>query len=456
MWLCLPMFILWSRNYVQRVQQVGPRGLQNLGNTCYFNSVMQNLVNTYIFHTSIYENKYRGEFNRRFERFCRWMNDRQVAPNSGWNLWHLLCSKIQQFNEPRTMHRMFSSKALRFADHQQHDSHECLRHFLDELRKEERECRPKSQLSSSDPRKSLTVVDKVFGGHFITVYTCQECGSPYHLFEPFLDISLPICLGSINPDRMNSDHAVVRNLHMSLQAYANASAKIMTRLSDPLAYKRQFQDAQGYSINDCLWYFTRTEHIQNEYLCNHCCSMHTENVSSVVGLTSATKQTLIFNPPAVFTIHLKRFEVKPGRSEKRSDRIRYEELLDIAPYCSESCLRNDPPEKKLWYSLYGIVVHSGSLEFGHYYAYIKIRHDEPDMKKFLQEEYFDRDTTKDQLIKMMEMMEIRRNQVRGKERQWSVNVNEGIWFCMNDNWVSEVTVDEVLNQEAYLLFYERI
>ncbi len=37
-----------------------------------------------------------------------------------------------------------------------------------------------------------TVVDRMFGGVMVSTIVCKECQSTRHLFETFLDISLPI------------------------------------------------------------------------------------------------------------------------------------------------------------------------------------------------------------------------------------------------------------------------
>ena len=50
--------------------------------------------------------------------------------------------------------------------------------------------------------------------------------------------------------------------------------------------------------------------------------------------TCATKQMLIYAPPAVLTLHLKRFEQVGSGLRKLSRHVEFGELLDLAPYCS--------------------------------------------------------------------------------------------------------------------------
>ena len=63
-------------------------------------------------------------------------------------------------------------------------------------------------------------------------------------------------------------------------------------------------------------------------------------------------------------------------------------------------------KKKLMYDLYGVVNHSGSIGFGHYYAYCK-------------------------------------------------NKKDGKWYEHNDSMVSEMNPSGIVTSAAYLLFYER-
>ena len=68
-------------------------------------------------------------------------------------------------------------------------------------------------------------------------------------------------------------------------------------------------------------------------------------------------------------------------------------------------------EKEEWkarftYQLYGIICHLGSMGGGHYISYVKYEY---------------------------------------KGKAW--------WFKMSDSMVREVKVEEVLNSEAYILFY---
>ncbi|EYC41335.1 hypothetical protein Y032_0573g164 [Ancylostoma ceylanicum] len=94
---------------------------------------------------------------------------------------------------------------------------------------------------------------------------------------------------------------------------------------------------------------------------------------------SALKRYLIYEPPAVLTLHLKRFQQLEGltgrmSARKLSGHVYFPVMFDMAPFCCRNVERIAAGEKRLLYSLYGVVVHSGSLSGGHYIAYVKSRH----------------------------------------------------------------------------------
>ena len=104
--------------------------------------------------------------------------------------------------------------------------------------------------------------------------------------------------------------------------------------------------------------------------------------------------------PDVFVIQLQRFAMYP-KMRKIRGLIRYPEALDMSGYI------NHGSEELLQckYNLTAIAVHMGSINAGHYVAYVK------------------------------------------KE--------DGLWYYVNDERVSKVQLYEVLNQDAYMLFYQK-
>ncbi|RYR25725.1 hypothetical protein Ahy_B02g059709 isoform A [Arachis hypogaea] len=83
----------------------------------------------------------------------------------------------------------------------------------------------------------------------------------------------------------------------------------------------------------------------------------------------ALKQLTVHKAPYVLTIHLKRFHVhNPGQKIKK--KVWFDCALDLKPFVSGSY------EGDVKYSLYGVLVHSGSsTHSGHYYCYVPTSND---------------------------------------------------------------------------------
>ncbi|XP_028760870.1 ubiquitin carboxyl-terminal hydrolase 23 [Neltuma alba] len=145
------------------------------------------------------------------------------------------------------------------------------------------------------------------------------------------------------------------------------------------------------SLQKALSNFTAAEWLdggERQYQCQRCKQK-----------VKALKQLTIHKAPYVLTIHLKRFYAHdPGQKIKK--RVQFGCALDLKPFVSGSY------DGDLTYSLYGVLVHSGSsTHSGHYYCYVRTANN--------------------------------------------------MWYTLDDNRVSHVSEREVLNQQAYMLFYVR-
>ena len=121
----------------------------------------------------------------------------------------------------------------------------------------------------------------------------------------------------------------------------------------------------------------------------------------------AIKRSSIKQAPTILTLHLKRFTVVSSRQMgKVQKHVSFATTIDIAPFMTPAS------SESLLYRLYGIVSHSGSLNGGHYIAYVQRRDVDGD--------------------------------------------NTDRWYCISDSHVSHVRLDSVLNAQPYILFYQRI
>ncbi|KAF2859744.1 cysteine proteinase [Piedraia hortae CBS 480.64] len=87
------------------------------------------------------------------------------------------------------------------------------------------------------------------------------------------------------------------------------------------------------------------------------------------GLQDAKKGVIFESFPNVLHLQLKRFEYDFQRDAmmKVNDRYEFPEILDLEPYLDEAADKSEP----YTYHLHGVLVHSGDLNAGHYYAYLK-------------------------------------------------------------------------------------
>ncbi|KAG7348607.1 ubiquitin carboxyl-terminal hydrolase [Nitzschia inconspicua] len=150
-------------------------------------------------------------------------------------------------------------------------------------------------------------------------------------------------------------------------------------------------DVEISTLNDALYEFTKTELLteDNAVFCQKCRKKRTVNK----GLRLATA-------PSILVCHLKRFAFNDyGRLVRLHKRIEFPQRLDIGDYMSNLNKARPPP-----YDLVGILVHQGqTCASGHYLAFVK-KHNE--------------------------------------------------WFKCNDSEVTRVDEDTVMMQQAYILMYE--
>ncbi|XP_019765732.1 ubiquitin carboxyl-terminal hydrolase 45 isoform X1 [Dendroctonus ponderosae] len=197
------------------------------------------------------------------------------------------------------------------------------------------------------------------------------------------------------------------------------------------------------SVESCLNQFTECELMMgsNKVSCDMC-TKRSGNQKTVN--TDASKQLLIYNPPAVLILHLKRFQVFRFRSTKVSKFVKFSTLLDLGPFCSkrsQSLPTVDAGQTEVLYSLYGVVEHSGSIHGGHYVSYVKVRAP------------LDENSPRWHFIPKNQKELLKNNQQGVTEKP---EPPAGKWYYISDSYVSEVAESKVLSAQAYILFYERL
>ncbi|XP_047191577.1 ubiquitin carboxyl-terminal hydrolase 16 isoform X3 [Scophthalmus maximus] len=224
------------------------KGLSNLGNTCFFNAVIQNLSQTQLLRQTlnkVTEEKISVDIEPAASSELEPVAVQLDQPGSLTVAMCQLLNEIQESKKgvvtPRELFTQVCKKAARFKGFQQQDSQELLRYLLDGMRAEEikrvssgiMEALKQSRKSTDGEQLKTLVkeyekngltknfVDHVFGGEMTSTIMCQQCKTVSVVTEMFLDLSLPV---SDEAYRKKNQKKVVQKTSESSQDGRNSPA----------------------------------------------------------------------------------------------------------------------------------------------------------------------------------------------------------------------------------------
>eukprot|EP00002_Diphylleia_rotans_P038798 TRINITY_DN8864_c0_g1_i3.p1 TRINITY_DN8864_c0_g1~~TRINITY_DN8864_c0_g1_i3.p1 ORF type:complete len:486 (+),score=61.92 TRINITY_DN8864_c0_g1_i3:64-1521(+) len=293
----------------------GLRGLNNMGNTCFMNCVLQSLVHNPLLRNYFLSDQHNPKFCTKTSAEGESKSDCMACALD--NLYTQMFSGQKVPHTPSDfLHKMWRLWD-NLAGYEQQDAHEFLISALDSLHLH-------NQGTLTD---CSCIVHQVFGGHMRSDVICTKCNHVSTVIDPFFDISLDL--------------------------YSNQ-------------LKTETGEGGPNSLGECLERFTTPEKldIEMKLKCEKCQCVR-----------ESVKQLSLRTLPLVLALHLKRFETDAnGRQFSKISRfVSFPVTLDVRPYIASSIIekRQSRPSSKgshrigydgeYEYELFSVISHKVSL-----------------------------------------------------------------------------------------------
>jgi ubiquitin C-terminal hydrolase len=405
-------------------------GIENIGNTCFFNSVIQALnanrpmVDHYIQHLESYTNmdaaakKKTYMINQRFAEFLNQANQQDCAVAN-----------------PKQLFTCMAQINPVYGKYYQQDASEAYRYLIDALVDGE------VSLLGEPPVSPKVAED--YGGTSASQVFCLHCDYRSMVFSPFFDIQLSLAPHDLSIAKLDQASAsddltlLSKDPHADSKQEANANfstlvqdmegkttakshvplSQINYEMSDtcqsiitsplfipnPVSSKHPKTDSSKHEkhegsihLEDVVYNNFREDflnNIDNFYICSKC---DKKEKITAKDMRFIVRKSFFLESPEVLVLTFKRFKKTSdslfSNYTKNSAKVVYGDALDLTPYFIKKNV-----DDTYTYELEAVVCHNGNLQNGHYTAYAKHKLVDENCWIYFSDQYWKKVEAKDAL-----------------------------------------------------------